>query len=301
MTPRGPVRHRTGTATRAGGVTRGVRERRMEERMRGTVFGAPVRTLALLAAFVLRAEAAHAASPAASDTLPAPRSAEDVARRVDERFYYPQAHGLEALRARVRVPVLDSLFAANGAAVPEIEFLWRAPDTRSFIVGPSDAQLLRAQVVRMLDGRGELVVPRPLAQTLARYENRSVEARGDTVVLTASTGDTTVDLRSLRLTVETRQWRLQRMEAATSRGTLVSENQFRQAEDLNVLSQMNVRFADIQARVRLDYARHEDLWLVSRIVYAVRGGSTGNGISEFEILLGSFRINESAHDPSGPR
>ena len=265
-----------------------------------------MKRIALTALFAALSMAPVAADSAAgdsvvavSDTLFPELGPRDVARGVDDHFYYPQVHGLEALRARLIVPALDTLFASNGAAVPEIEFLWKSPDTRTVLVGRTEAQQLRAQVMRLLDGRGELIVPRPLAETLARYEEQHVEGHGDTVQIVASTSDTTVDLRSMRLTVERNQWRLIRMEATTTRGTLVSQNEFQQIHNLNLLSGMDVRIGDVEANIRLEYAPFETYWLVSRIVYAVRGGSVGRG-GNFEILLDSFRVNADAASRRAP-
>ena len=245
-----------------------------------------------------------AIAAAASGWAPAPDSvltADEAARRVDAHAYYPQAHGLDALLARVSVPAFDSLFAANGARTPSIEFLWRAPDTRRFLVGPSRATTLRAQVVQLLEGRGDLIVPRPLVETLARYETRSAQSRGDTLVLTASTSDTTLDLRALRAVVETGQWRLVRLEARTARGTLVSVNDYQQAEDLNIVSRMNVRYENLLARVWIEHAPVGTLWLASKITYAIRGGSAGESLHRFDIRLDEFRVNQDVPDSAGER
>jgi hypothetical protein len=239
---------------------------------------------------------APALTSTTADSLAAVLTPDEVAQRVDEHAYYPQEHGIEALRAHVRVPQLDTLFAAHDLPTPDIEFVWRAPDARSFVVGASKAQELRARVIRLLQGRGELIVPKPLAQTLARYETRAVEARGDTLILTASTADTTVEPQSLRFSIEPHAWRLLRMDASTSRGPLVQDNEFRQADDLNVLSSMRVRFSDVSARVNLDYAQSHGYWFVTRVSYSVRGGSVGMHANGFEILLDNFRVNADARD-----
>jgi hypothetical protein len=103
----------------------------------------------------------------------------------------------------------------------------------------------------------------------------------------------------MRLTVERSQWRLIRMEATTDRGTLVSQNEFQQIHDLNLLSGMYVRIGDVEANIRIEYAPFEAYWLVSRIVYAVRGGTVGKG-GDFEILLDSFRANADAASRRAP-
>jgi hypothetical protein len=89
------------------------------------------------------------------------------------------------------------------------------------------------------------------------------------------------------------------MEAGTARGTLVSRNEFQQIHDLNVLSGMHVVLGDVEANVRLEYTPFDTYWLVSRIVYVVRGGSVGKG-GDFEILLDSFRVNADAASRRAP-
>jgi hypothetical protein len=247
--------------------------------------------LALLLACLLASGAAPAS--ALPDSLLTP---EIAARTLDEHYYYPQAHGLSTLRANVRIASLDSLFASRGLEPPPVEFVWRTPDTRRFIVGTSPATDLRARVVSLLEGRGDIIVPKPLAETLAEYDTQFVRTRGDTILLAASTRDTTVDLQSFRAFIIRPQWRLFRFGAGSSRGGLVVDNEFQQVEDLCVLSRMHVQYGDLSIAVTIDRVPVGRLWLVSRIGYRFKGGTVGATPSSFDIRLDGFRVNEAIPD-----
>jgi hypothetical protein len=258
-----------------------------------------MRRLLMLATGLLLVAGVPAATPSKAAAGTAPESipgAEEAAARLDAHYYYPQTQGLRDLRARVRVAALDSLFAANRLPVPSIEFLWEAPGTRRFVVGPSASAELRAGVARMLEGRGEMIVPEPLSETLERYETKTTRAAGDTLILEASTSDSLADLKTLRAFIETGQWRMSRMEAETARGVLVTENSFQQVRDLNLLSRMEVRFNDLSIHVGIEHVAVGDLWLVSRIHYRVRGGTAGSRGNEFDIALDDYHVNEGIPD-----
>lgn len=223
---------------------------------------------------------------------------DQLIKKLDRQYYYPQHHGLNKLAVRIRWEQLDVLTGTQQyLAKPDLMFSWDSSSKRRFDIS-NDVQVSsgkRRNLLNVLENYQELVIPLTLKERFERFNGTLKKKRKDRVQVDFQSMNPEDPVRLFRLLIDAGRWvisKLQIYQNHEPKKIRVTLNYIPKGDQWLLFessSQFKMDKSPFVETTRYFYERVQTFWLVRKVEQTVKRND--EIIQGYVFRMDRYRLN----------